>query len=93
MMLRRIFGHKREEVTEGWRKLHDEELYNLCFSPHIIRVIRSRRMRMVGHIVHMGEVKNLYIIFVRKPEGKRPLGRLRYRWEDNIRMDLRETGW
>jgi hypothetical protein len=73
-------------------KLHNEELHNLYFSPSIIRIIKSRRMRWAGHVARMGEKRNSYRILVGKPEGKRPLGRPRRRWEDNIRMDLREIG-
>jgi hypothetical protein len=89
-VLRRIFGPKRDEVTGGWRKLHNEELYNLYSSPSIIRMIRSRRMRWAGHVARMGEKRNLNRILMGKPEGKRPLGRYRHRWKDVIRMDLRE---
>jgi hypothetical protein len=88
-VLRRIFGLKRDEVTEGWRKLHNEELHNLYSSPSIIRVIKLRRMRWAGHAARMGERRNAYTILVGKPEGKRPLGRPRRRWVDNIEMDLR----
>jgi hypothetical protein len=87
-VLRRIFGPKRDEVTGGWRKLHNEELHNLYSSPSIIRMIESRRMRWAGYAARMGEKKNAYRILVGKPEGKRPLGRSRRRW-----VDLRETGW
>jgi hypothetical protein len=87
-VLRRIFGSKRDEVTGGWRKLHNEELHNFYSSPSIIRMIKSRTMRWAGYVARMGE-KTL----VGKPEGKRPLGRPRRRWMNNIRMDLRETGW
>jgi hypothetical protein len=69
----------------GWRKLHNEELYS---SPSIIRMIKSRRMRLAGHVVRMGEKKNGYRILVEEPEGKRPLGRSRRKWVDNIKMDL-----
>jgi hypothetical protein len=92
-VLRRIFGPKREEVTEGWRKLHNEELHNLYSSPRIIRMIKSRRMRWVGHVSRMGEKRNAYRILVGNPEGKRPLGRPMRRWVDNIKMDLGEMGW
>jgi hypothetical protein len=92
-VLRRIFGRKRDEVTGGWRKLHNEELHNLYSSPSKIRMIKSRRMRWAGHVGLMGEKKNAYRILVGKPEGKRPLGRARRRWVDNIKKDLRETGW
>jgi hypothetical protein len=90
-VLRRIFGHKREEVAGGWRRLHNEELHNLYASPNIIRVIRPRKMRWAGHIAAMGGM-NAYSILLRKPEGKRPFGRPRHGWEDNIRMDLGEIG-
>jgi hypothetical protein len=81
----RIFGPKRDEVTGDWRKLHNEELHNLYSSPNITRMIRSRRMRWAGHVVRMGEKRNAYRIFVGWPEGKRPLGRPRRRWVDNIK--------
>jgi hypothetical protein len=92
-VLRRIFGPKRDEVTGGWRKLHNEELHNLYSSPSIIRMIKSRRMRLAGHVARMGEKRNAYRIFVGTPERKRPLGRPRCRWVDNIKMVLREIGW
>jgi hypothetical protein len=91
-VLRRIFGPTRDEVTGEWRKLHNEELYNLYSSPDIIRQVKSRRMRWAGHVARMGEERKVYKILVGKPEGKRPLGRPRRRWEDGIRMDLREIG-
>jgi hypothetical protein len=87
-VLRRIFGLKRDEVTGGWRKLHNVELCNLYPSPSIIRIIKSRRMSWAGHLARMGEKKNAYRILVGKPGGKRPLGRPRCRWVDNIKMDL-----
>jgi hypothetical protein len=92
-VLRRIFGSKRYEVTGGWRKLHNAELHNLYSSPSIIRIIKSRRMIWYGHVARMGEKMNAYSILVGKPEGKRPLGKPRRRWVDNIKMDLREVGW
>jgi hypothetical protein len=92
-LLRRIFGPKRDEVIGGWRKLHNEELHNLYCSPSIIRIFKSRKMRWTGHVAGMGEKRNAYRILVGKPEGKRPLGRPILRWEDNIRVDLREIGW
>jgi hypothetical protein len=92
-VLRRIFGPKRDEVTGGWRKLHNEELRNLYSSPSIIRIIKSRRMRWMGHVARMGEKRHAYRLLVGKPEGKRPLGRPRRRWVDNIKMDLLEIGW
>jgi hypothetical protein len=78
-VLRRIFGPKRDEVTGGWRKLHNEELHNLYSCPSIIRMIKSRRMRWAGHIARIGATRNAYRILVGKPEGKRPLGRQRRR--------------
>jgi hypothetical protein len=92
-VLRRIFGPKMDEVTGEWRKLHNEELHILYSSPNIIRQIKSRRMRWTGHAARMGEERNVYRVLIGKPEGKRPLGRPRRRWEDGIRMDLSETGW
>jgi hypothetical protein len=92
-VLRRIFGPKRDEVTGGWRKQHNEELHGLYSSPSIVRVIKARRMRWAGHVARMGEVRGTYNIFVRRPEGRRPLGRPRRRWEDNIKMGLREIGF
>jgi hypothetical protein len=92
-VIRRIFGPKRDEVTGGWRILHNEELHGLYSSPSIIRVIKARRMRWVEHVARMGEVSDAYNILVGKPEGKRPLGRPRHRWEDNIKMDLGEIGF
>jgi hypothetical protein len=80
-------------VTGEWRKLHNEELRDLYYSPSIIRIIKSRRMRWAGHVARMGEKRNAYRLLVGKPEGKRPLGRPNHRWVDNIRMDLGEVGW
>jgi hypothetical protein len=91
-VLRRIFGPKRDEVTGEWRKLHNKELRNLYSSPDIIRQVKSRRMRWAGHVARMGEETKVYKVLVGKPMGKRPLGRPRRRWEDGIRMDLREIG-
>jgi hypothetical protein len=92
-VLRRIFGPKRDEVTGGWRKLHNEELHGLYSSPIIIRVIKARGVRWAGHVACMEEVRGAYKILVGKPEGRRPLGRPRHRWEDNIKMYLREIGF
>jgi hypothetical protein len=92
-MLRRIFGPKRDEVTGEWRKLHNEEIHDLYSSPSIIRIIKSRRMRWACHVARMGEKRNAYRLLVGKPEGKRPLGRPRRMWVENIRMDLGEVGW
>jgi hypothetical protein len=89
-VLRRIFGPKSDDVTGGWRKLHNEELHNLYSSPSIIRMIKSRRMRWAGHVRRVGDNRNACRILVGKPEGKRPLGRPRRRWVDKIKMDLRE---
>jgi hypothetical protein len=89
-VLRRIFGPKRDEVTRGLRKLHNEELHNLYYSP-TIRMIKSRRMRWAGHVARMGAKKNVYSILVGKPEGKRPLGRPRIlKW---ILERLDGMGW
>jgi hypothetical protein len=85
-VLRRIFGPKREE-DGSWRKLHNDELHDLYSSPN-----KSRRMKWVGHVARMGEGRGVCRVLVRRPEGKRPLGRPRHMWEDNIRMDLREIG-
>jgi hypothetical protein len=92
-VLRGISGPARDEVTGEWRKLHSGELHNLYSSPDIIRQIKSKRMRWAGHVARMGEGRNLYRVLVGKPKGKRPLERPRCRWEDGIRMDLREIGW
>jgi hypothetical protein len=92
-VLRRIFGPKREEVTGEWRKLHNEELHDLYSSPSIIRIMKARRMRWTAHVARMGEKRNAYRLLVGKPEGRRPIGRPKRRWLDNIRMDLVEVGW
>ena len=91
-MLGRIFGPKRDEVTGEWRKLHNEELNDLYCSPNIVRVIILRSMRWAGHVTRMRERRGVYRILVGKPEGKRPLGRPRLRWKDNIKMELKEVG-
>ena len=92
MVLRRIFGLRRDEVTGEWRRLHNEELNDLYSSPNIVRVIKSRKMRWAGHVARMCEERGVYRVLVGKPEGKRPLGRPRRRCVDNIRMDLQEVG-
>jgi hypothetical protein len=92
-VLRRIFGPKKDEVTGDWRKLHNEELHGLYSSPSMIRVIKAKMMRWAGHVACMGEVRCAYNILVGSPEGRRPLGRHRRRWEDNIKMDHREIGF
>ena len=89
---RNVFGPKRDEVTGERNKLHFEELNDLYSSPNIVRVIRTRIMRWVGHVARMGKRRGEYRVLVGKPEGKRALGRTRRRWEDNIKMDLQEMG-
>jgi hypothetical protein len=80
-------------MEREWRKLHSGELLNLYSSPDIIRQIKSRRMRWAGHVARMGEGRNVYKVLVGNPARKRPLERPRRRWEDGIKMDLREIGW
>jgi len=91
-VLRRVFGSKRDEVTGEWRKLHRGELRDLYSLPTIVRVVKSRRMRWEGHVARMGEGRGVHRVLVGKPEGRRPLGRPRRRWKDNIKMDLQEVG-
>jgi len=91
MVSRRIFGPRKDEVTGGWRRFHKEELNDLYSSPNIVRVIKSRRMRWAGHVTRMSEERVVYRVLVGKLEGRRPLGRRRRRWVDNIRMDLQEV--
>ena len=91
-VLRKIFGPWRDELTGEWRRLHNEELNDFYSSPNIVRVIKSRRMRWAGHVARMVEERGVYRVLVEKPEGRRPLGRPRRRWADNIRMDLQEVG-
>jgi len=91
-VLRRIFGAKRDEVTGEWRKLHNEELNDLYCSPNIVRIIKSRKIRWAGHVARMKERRGIYRALVGKPEGKRPLGRTRRRWENNINVDVQEVG-
>jgi hypothetical protein len=83
-VLRKIFAPKKDGVTGGWKKLHNEELHNFYSSPIIVRIIKSRRMRWAGHVARMGEKRNMYRLLVGKPKGKRPLGRPRCKWIDNI---------
>jgi hypothetical protein len=90
-VLRRVFGPQRDEVTGKWRKLHNEELNDLYSLPNIVRVVKSRRIRWAGHVACMGEDRGVHRVLVWKPEGKRPLGRPRRRWEDNIKMDFQEV--
>jgi hypothetical protein len=80
-------------ITGEWRKLHREELHNLYSSADIIRQIKSKRTKWAGHVACMREERKVYKVLAGKPEGKRPLGRPRHRWEDGIRMDLRDIGW
>jgi hypothetical protein len=88
-VLRRIFGPKKE-VVGSWRKLHNDELHSLYSSPNIVSVIKARMLRWAGHIARMGEGIAVYRVLVGRPEGKRPLGRPRLRWEDNIKLDMRK---
>jgi len=92
MVLRRIFRPRKDEVTGEWRRLHNEELSDLYSSANIVRLIKSRRMRWAGNVARMGEERGVYRVLVGKPEGRRPLGRPRRRWVDNIRMGLQEVG-
>jgi hypothetical protein len=92
-VLRRIFRPKNDEVMGRWRKLHNKELHSLCSSPSIIRIIKSRRMRWAGYEARMGEKRNGYGLLVGMPEGNRPLGRSRYKWIDNMKMELVEIRW
>ena len=87
MVLRR-----RDKVTGEWRRFHNEELFDLYSSPNIVWVIKSRRMKWAGHVARMGEERGVYRVLVGKPEGRRPLGRPRCRWVNNVRMDLQEVG-
>jgi hypothetical protein len=86
-VLRGIFGPRRDEVTKKLRKLHNEELNDLNASPNTVRVIKSRRVGWAGHVARMGERAGIYRVLVGKPEGKRPHGRPRRIWEDNIKND------
>jgi len=91
-VLRRVFGHKWDEVTGEWRKLHNEELRDLYSLPNIVWVVKSGKMGWAGQVARMGEGRVVHRVLVGKPEGKRPLGRPRLRWEDNIKIDVREVG-
>jgi hypothetical protein len=90
-VLRKIFGPKGVE-DGSWRKLQNDKLHSLYSSLNIVRVIKSRRMRSAGHVARMVEGRGVYRVLVWRPEGKRPLGRPRRRWEDNIKLDVREIG-
>jgi hypothetical protein len=91
-VLKKVFGHKRDEVTGEWRKPHSEELNDLYSSTIIMRVIKSRKMRWAGHVARMGKGRHVYKVLVGKPDGKIPLGRQRRRWEHNIKIYLQEVG-
>jgi hypothetical protein len=91
-VLRKMYGPEGEEVAGGWKILHNEELHNLYASLNIKRVMKLRRMMWAGHVVCMGAMRNAYNILVDKPDGKRPFGRYRCRWEGNIRIHLRKYG-
>jgi hypothetical protein len=93
MCHRPICGPKRDKVTGGWRKLPNETPPNFYSSPSIIRIIKSRKMRWVGHVARVEEKRNAYRLLVEKPEGKRPLRRPRCRWVQYIKMDLEEVEW
>jgi hypothetical protein len=92
-VLRKIFGPTWDEVTGEWRRLHNEELYDLYSSPNIIRVMKSRIMRWAGHMASMGDRRGVYRVLAGRPEGRRQFGRPRRRWENNFEMDLQELGW
>jgi hypothetical protein len=92
-VLSRIFGPQKEEVVADWRRLHSEERRNLYASRNVIRVIKSRMMKWAGYVARTGGMRNACKILVRRPEGKRPHGRPRNRWENNLRIDLRNVGW
>ena len=91
-VLRKVFGPMRDEVTGKWRKLHNKELSDLHSLPNIVWVVKSRIMRRAGHVASMGEGRGVHRVLVGKPEGERPFGRPRRRWEDNIKIDLQEVG-
>ena len=90
-VLKRVFGPKRDVVTGEWRKLHKKEL-TILYSPNIIRAIKSRRIRCAGHVAHVGNIINVYKGMVRRPQRKIKLGRPRHRWDNNIKVDLKEVG-
>jgi len=92
VVLRTIFGPRRDEVTGEWRRLRNEELNDLYSSPNIVRVIKKRRMRWAEHVARMVEERGVYRVLLGKPEGRRPMERPRRRWVDNIRMDFQEVG-
>jgi hypothetical protein len=91
-VLSKIFGSKRDEVTGEWRRLRSKELYDIYCAPNKMRVIKSRRVRWAGHVARIGDGREARGAYVESPEGKRPLGKPRRRWEDNTRIDLQEVG-
>jgi hypothetical protein len=91
-VLRRVFGPKRDKVMGEWRILHNEELSDLCWLPNIVRVVETRKMRWTGHVACMREGRGVHRVLMGRPEGKRPLGRPRRRWGDNIITDLQQVG-
>jgi hypothetical protein len=91
-VLRRIHGPKRDDHTGEWRRLHNEELHSLHAAPDILRVIKSRRLRWAGQVAHMTDDRTVYRVMVGNLQGKRPVGRPRTRWADNVKKDLREVG-
>jgi hypothetical protein len=90
-VLRRVFGPKRDGLTGEWRMLHNEMQNDLYSLPNIVRVVKSRRMGWAGQVVRVVEESGMHMMLVGKPEGKRPLGSPRRRWEDNIKMDVEEV--
>ena len=91
--LRKVFERKRDEVTGDWRRLYNQEIYYFYSSSNIFRLIKSRSMLWAGHVARMGERKGAYRALVGIPEGKRPFGRRRHRWEDNIKIRFKVVGW
>jgi hypothetical protein len=87
-VVRRIFGPRRDEVTGGWRKLHNDGLHNLYSLLNVIRMVKLRRLRCAGHVAQMGKKRNACRLLVGKPERKRPVGRQRRRWVNNITVDV-----
>jgi hypothetical protein len=92
-VLRNIFGPERDEVMGRWREPHNEELCDLYTSPSIIRIIKSKRMMWAGHVAQIREKRIMYRLFIGNPDGKRPLGRSKRKWVDNVKMDVVEIGW
>ena len=89
-VLRKIFEAERDKIIGEWRKLRNAELHTFYFSPNLIMILNSRRLRWAGHVVRIKESRNAYRVLVGRPEGKRSVGRPRRRWEDNVKMDLKE---